>query len=111
MPFDLKKKRVFVCGHRGMVGSAIVRQLASEDCELLTVGRDHLDLREQARVRAWFDAEKPDVVFLAAAKVGGILANDSYPAEFLYDNLAIETNVIDADFGEPFDEAWCGHLR
>lgn len=98
MPFDLKKKRVFVCGHRGMVGSAIVRQLASEDCELLTVGRDHLDLREQARVRAWFDAEKPDVVFLAAAKVGGILANDSYPAEFLYDNLAIETNVIDAAF-------------
>ncbi|WP_041320685.1 GDP-L-fucose synthase [Hyphomicrobium denitrificans] len=98
MPFDLKNKRVFVCGHRGMVGSAIVRQLAGEDCELLTVGREQLDLREQARVRAWFDAEKPDVVFLAAAKVGGILANDSYPAEFLYDNLAIETNVIDAAF-------------
>jgi GDP-L-fucose synthase len=98
MPFDLGKKRVFVCGHRGMVGSAIVRQLAGEDCELLTVGREQLDLREQARVRAWFDAEKPDVVFLAAAKVGGILANNSYPAEFLYDNLAIEMNVIDAAF-------------
>lgn len=98
MPFDLRKKRVFVCGHRGMVGSAIVRQLAGEDCELLTVAREHLDLREQARVRAWFDAEKPDVVFLAAAKVGGILANDSFPAEFLYDNLAIEMNVIDAAF-------------
>lgn len=96
--FDLRKKRVFVCGHRGMVGSAIVRQLADENCEILTVGREQLDLREQAHVRAWFEAEKPDVVFLAAAKVGGILANDSKPAEFLYDNLAIEMNVIDAAF-------------
>ena len=98
MPFKLKNKRVFVCGHRGMVGSAIVRLLAAEDCEILTVGREKLDLREQADVRAWFKAEKPDAVFLAAAKVGGILANDSYPAEFLYDNLAIEINVIDAAF-------------
>ena len=98
MPFDLKNKRVFVCGHRGMVGSAIVRLLAGENCEVLTVGREHLDLREQADVRAWFNAEKPDAVFLAAAKVGGIFANDSYPAEFLYDNLAIEMNVIDAAF-------------
>lgn len=98
MAFDLKRKRVFVCGHRGMVGSAIVRQLADEDCEILTAGREQLDLREQAPVRAWFEATKPDVVFLAAAKVGGILANDSYPAEFLYDNLAIEMNVIDAAF-------------
>lgn len=98
MPFDLKKRRVFVCGHRGMVGSAIIRLLAGEDCEVLTVGREQLDLREQAGVRAWFNAEKPDAVFLAAAKVGGILANDCYPAEFLYDNLAIEMNVIDAAF-------------
>lgn len=81
-----------------MVGSAIVRALANEDCELLTVGRDQLDLRDQARVRNWFEAEKPDAVFLAAARVGGILANDTYPAEFLYDNLAIEMNVIDAAF-------------
>ncbi|HVU21433.1 GDP-L-fucose synthase [Hyphomicrobium sp.] len=98
MSFDLRKKRVFVAGHRGMVGSAIVRALANEDCELLTVGRDQLDLRDQARVRNWFEAEKPDAVFLAAARVGGILANDTYPAEFLYDNLAIEMNVIDAAF-------------
>lgn len=98
MPIELSKKRVFVSGHRGMVGSAIVRLLANEDCEVLTIGRDQLDLRDQAGVGAWFDRERPDVVFHAAAKVGGILANDTYPAEFLYDNLAIEMNVIDAAF-------------
>ena len=98
MPFDLKNKRVFVCGHRGMVGSAIVRQLAHEECTILTAGRERLDLREQTQVRAWFNAEKPDVVFLAAAKVGGILANDSKPADFLYDNLMIEANIIEAAF-------------
>jgi GDP-L-fucose synthase len=98
MTFELSRKRVFVSGHRGMVGSAIVRMLANEDCEVLTIGRDRLDLRDQAGVRAWFDRERPDVVFHAAAKVGGILANDTYPAEFLYDNLAIEMNVIDAAF-------------
>lgn len=94
--FDLTGKRVFVAGHRGMVGSAIVRRLASENCEVLTAGRDVLDLKDQAAVRGWFAAEKPDAVFLAAAKVGGILANDSYPADFLYDNLMIEANVIEA---------------
>jgi GDP-L-fucose synthase len=98
MPFDLSKKRVFVAGHRGMVGSAIVRLLQNESCDLLTIGRDQLDLRDQAGVKAWFDREKPQAVFLAAAKVGGILANDPYPAEVLYDNLAIELNVIDAAF-------------
>jgi len=98
MTFELSRKRVFVSGHRGMVGSAIVRMLANEDCEVLTIGRDRLDLRDQAGVRAWFDRERPDVVFHAAAKVGGILANDTYPAEFLYDNLAIEMNVTDAAF-------------
>lgn len=98
MPFDLSKKRVFVAGHRGMVGSAIVRLLQNESCDLLTVGRDQLDLRDQAGVRTWFAREKPQAVFLAAAKVGGILANDTYPAEFLYDNLAIELNVIDSAF-------------
>jgi len=81
-----------------MVGSAIVRLLANEDCEILTIGREQLDLREQADVRAWFNAQKPDAVILAAAKVGGILANDTYPAEFLYNNLAISANVIDAAF-------------
>jgi GDP-L-fucose synthase len=81
-----------------MVGSAIVRRLAREDCEVLTAGRDTLDLIDQAAVRAWFAREKPDAVVLAAAKVGGILANDSFPADFLYDNLMIEANVIEAAF-------------
>ena len=95
-PYDLAGKRVFVAGHRGMVGSAIVRRLASENCEILTAGRDTLNLMDQAAVRAWFAEQKPDAVFLAAAKVGGILANDSFPADFLYDNLMIEANVIEA---------------
>ena len=98
MPFDLSGKRVFVSGHRGMVGSAIMRLLANDNCELLTASRDQLDLRDQAQVRAWFSQKKPDAVFLAAAKVGGILANDTYPAEFLYDNLEIALNVIDASY-------------
>ena len=94
--YDLAGKKVFVAGHRGMVGSAIVRRLDTEDCEVLTASRAELDLKDQASVRAWFAANKPDAVFLAAAKVGGILANDSYPADFLYDNLMIEANVIEA---------------
>lgn len=98
MAYDLINKRIFVAGHRGMVGSAIVRLLQTENCDVLTVNRDEVDLRAQARVRDWFNREKPNAVFLAAAKVGGILANDTYPAEFLHDNLAIELNVIDAAF-------------
>lgn len=94
--YDLRGKRVYVAGHRGMVGAAITRRLASEDCDILVAGRDVLDLKNQAQVRDWFAAERPDAVFLAAAKVGGILANDSFPADFLYDNLMIETNVIEA---------------
>ncbi|MBI0477186.1 GDP-L-fucose synthase [Sphingomonas sp. MA1305] len=94
--YDLAGKKVYVAGHRGMVGSAIVRRLAQEDCQVLTAGRDTLDLLNQAAVRAWFTTERPDAVILAAAKVGGILANDTYPADFLYDNLMIEANVIEA---------------
>ncbi|NCP19521.1 MAG: GDP-L-fucose synthase [Erythrobacter sp.] len=94
--YDLAGKRVFVAGHRGMAGSAIVRRLRSEDCEILTETRDTLDLMDQAAVRAWFAETRPDAVFVAAAKVGGILANDTYPADFLYDNLMIEANVIEA---------------
>ncbi|MGI8570095.1 MAG: GDP-L-fucose synthase [Methylocella sp.] len=90
------KRRIWVAGHRGMVGSAILRRLAKEDVEILTVDRRNVDLREQDTVRQWVAQAKPDVVILAAAKVGGILANDSYPADFLFDNLAIETNVIQA---------------
>lgn len=98
MRYDLKSKRVFVAGHRGMVGSAIVRRLENEGCEVLTAGRDVLDLKNQAAVQAWFQAHRPDAVFLAAAKVGGILANDNFPADFLYDNLMIEANIIKAAF-------------
>jgi GDP-L-fucose synthase len=93
--FRLRGKRVYVAGHGGMVGSALVRRLAAEHCEVLTSPRD-VDLREQAAVRDWFAANRPDVAIIAAAKVGGILANDSYPAEFLYDNLMIEANLIEA---------------
>lgn len=94
--YELAGKRVYVAGHRGMVGSAIVRRLAAEDCEILTADRTALDLKNQAAVRAWFEEQNPDAVFLAAAKVGGILANDSFPADFLYENLMIEANVIEA---------------
>jgi GDP-L-fucose synthase len=95
-PFELKGKTVFVAGHRGMVGSALLRRLAQEDVNLLTVARTELDLRDQAAVNRWFAAKRPQAVFLAAAKVGGIAANDLLRAEFLYDNLAIATNVIHA---------------
>jgi GDP-L-fucose synthase len=95
-PFELKGRTVFVAGHRGMVGSALVRRLAPEGVELLTATRRELDLRDQAAVFEWFSGEKPQVVFLAAAKVGGIVANNTLRAEFLYDNLAIAANVIHA---------------
>jgi GDP-L-fucose synthase len=95
-PFKLKGKTVFVAGHRGMVGAAIMRRLASEDVDILTAGRAELDLRDQAAVFDWFTRKKPQAVFLAAAKVGGIVANNTLRAEFLYDNLAIAANVIHA---------------
>lgn len=94
--FSLTGKKVYVAGHRGMVGGAIVRRLADMDCEVLTATRAELDLIDQGAVNDWFAANTPDVVFLAAAKVGGILANDTYPADFLYDNLMIEANIIKA---------------
>lgn len=93
---DLDSK-IFIAGARGMVGSAIVRALQAQGHRrLLTPGRDSLDLKQPDAVRAFFAREKPDHVFVAAAKVGGILANNSYPADFLYDNLMIEANVIHA---------------
>ena len=98
MVYSLTAKRVFVAGHRGMVGSAIVRQLGSEGCSVLTATRSELDLTRQADVERWFAAERPHAVFLAAAHVGGILANDTYAVDFLYDNLMIEANVIRAAF-------------
>lgn len=96
VPYSLKGKKVWVAGHRGMVGSAIVRRLADEDCEIVTVGRDRADLRDQAQVRSWMNEVRPEVIFLAAAKVGGIVANATLPADFLYDNLMIEANIIEA---------------
>jgi GDP-L-fucose synthase len=90
----MKASRIFLAGHRGMVGAAVMRRLARENVEILTTPRETVDLREQAQVRAYVERERPDAVILAAAKVGGILANDSFPADFLGDNLAIETNVI-----------------
>ena len=96
MSFSLSGKRVFVAGHRGLVVSSLMRRLAREDCELLTADRAALDLKDQTAVQAWFARERPDAVFIAAAKVGGILANDSYPVDFLHDNLLIATNLIEA---------------
>ena len=96
VPFELKGKSVYVAGHRGMVGSAIVRRLAREDVNLVTVERRELDLCNQAQVFDWFAKVRPQVIFLAAAKVGGIVANNTLRAEFIYDNIAIATNVIHA---------------
>lgn len=96
MPSLFAGKRIFVAGHRGMVGSAIVRRLEREDCELLLASRSELDLLDQAATIAWMKREKPDAVVIAAAKVGGILANNDYPADFLYNNLLIATNCIGA---------------
>ena len=94
--FVLDGCRVWVAGHNGMVGSAICRRLEKEDCEVVTVVRQEVDLRRQTETEEWMAAERPDVVFLAAATVGGIHANESRPADFIYDNLAIETNLIQA---------------
>ena len=94
--YDLKGKRVWVAGYRGLVGQALVRRLAREGCELITAGRDRVDLRRQAEVEAFVTDARPQAVFMAAAKVGGILANESLPADFLYENLMIEANTIEA---------------
>ena len=95
-PFELTGKSVYVAGHRGMVGSAIVRRLEREDVKLVTVDRREVDLCNQAAVFDWFAKTRPQVIFLAAAKVGGIVANNTLRAEFIYDNIAIAANVIQA---------------
>ena len=94
--FDLRGKRVYIAGHRGMVGSALMRRLAGEGCTLLTATRAEVDLRRQDQVEAWFAANRPDVVFLAAARVGGIWANSNFPGEFIYENLMVAANIIEA---------------
>ena len=96
MGFDLSGKRVWVAGHRGMVGSAIVRRLASESCEVLTADRQRLDLTDQRAVLDWMERHRPHAVFIAAAKVGGILANSTAPVDFLLNNLQISTSIISA---------------
>jgi len=98
MTYALARKRVWVAGHRGMVGSALVRRLEKENCTILTTGRDRLDLRNGNAVQGWMRDSAPEVVILAAARVGGIVANDSWPADFLYDNLAIENAIIHGAF-------------
>ena len=94
--YRLRGKRVWVAGHAGMVGSALVRRLQSEDITLITAARNEVDLRRQEQVERFIAAARPQAIFLAAARVGGILANDNFPATFLYDNLAIAANVIEA---------------
>jgi GDP-L-fucose synthase len=92
--FDLKGKKVYVAGHKGMAGSAIVRRLGREDCEVLVADRSALDLTEQAQTEEWLMRKKPEAAFIAAGRVGGIFANDTYPADYIADNLAIGLNVI-----------------
>jgi len=94
----LAGKRIFVAGHKGMVGSALIRALKAIKCEILTQNSNELDLKDSIKVDKWFKDNKPDTVFLAAAKVGGILANSKHPANFLYDNLAIQNSVISASY-------------
>jgi GDP-L-fucose synthase len=94
MVYDLNGKRVWVAGHRGMVGAAVARRLALEGCDLITAGRDVVDLVDQAAVRNWMIAQRPDAIVLAAAKVGGIKANNDFPVDFLYQNLMIEANIL-----------------
>ncbi len=97
-PFVLSGRRVFVAGHRGMAGSALVRRLTREGCEIITADRKTLDLRRQADTEHFFNCEKPDIVIMAAARVGGIKANNDLPVDFLADNLAIELNTIRSSF-------------
>ncbi len=93
---SIEGKKIWVAGHRGMVGSALVRRLGNEECEIITTSRDEVDLRRQSDVDAFFESRRPDIVIIAAAKVGGILANNTFPVDFLLTNLQIETNIFDA---------------
>ena len=96
MIFDPTNKRIFVAGHRGMVGSAVVRRLKSENCEILTADRKTLDLRDENATSDWMRKNQPDAIIMAAARVGGIIANNSYPVDFLQENLSIQNSVFAA---------------
>ena len=102
--YNLAGKRVWVAGHNGMVGSALMRRLASENCELLTVPRTTVDLTRQDEVERWMKDTRPEAIFLAAAKVGGIVANNTYPADFLYDNLMIVANIVHAAYRQDVEK-------
>lgn len=106
-PLELSGKRIWVAGHSGLVGSALMRALAKEECAVLSVPHSELDLRRQADVEAWMRDYKPDMIIIAAAKVGGIGANATYPAEFLYDNLMIEANIIHAACQNKVEKLLC----
>ena len=101
--FSLAGKKIWVAGHRGMVGGAVVRRLHSEDCQLVGLDEPRVDLRRQDAVEALIGRLRPDAIVMAAAKVGGILANDTYPADFLYDNLLIEANITQAAHANDVD--------
>lgn len=103
MAWGLENRRIWVAGHRGMVGSALVRRLADEPCEVITAGRETLDLTRQAEVETFIADTRPDAIILAAARVGGILANDAYPVDFLVQNLQIETNIFAAAHASDVD--------
>ena len=92
--FDILNKRIWVAGHNGMVGRAICKALGKYECEVLTEDRDGLDLKNQKKVDNWVKNQLPDAIIICAAKVGGIEANRRYPAEFIYDNISIQTNII-----------------
>ena len=94
--YNLKGKKIYIAGHRGMVGSAVLRNLESEPCEIITATRDELDLTRQNQVEDFLLNNRPDAIVMAAAKVGGILANETYPVDFLYTNLMIEANITAA---------------
>lgn len=96
--FELSGKKIYVAGHNGMVGQALLKELALENCTLLTASREELDLTRQTEVEVWILKNSPDVIVVCAAKVGGILANSSYPASFIYENLMIETNLINSAY-------------
>ncbi len=96
MTYQLNDKKIWVAGHRGMVGSALVQRLAQENCRVITVGREQVDLTSKDAVFSWVKDQRPDVIVIAAAKVGGIHANNSAPVDFLQTNLEIQTNIISA---------------
>ena len=96
MAYSLEGKKVWVAGHRGMVGGAVARRLESENCEVILAGREIVDLSDQSAVQDWMSASRPDCIVVAAAKVGGIHANNSAPVDFLQNNLVIQNNVLAA---------------